>query len=60
MTTITTIDGQQVDFDAAVILMEDEIRERLHSEMAPCGEQEFYDAYAAEDRARFGSDFVVN
>jgi hypothetical protein len=54
------IAGQFVDFDGAVNLMDDEIRERLHMDMAPCGEQEFVDAYCHEHEHKFNEIFVVN
>jgi len=38
--------GVAIDFDAAVELMDDEIREALHDDMAPCTDQDFFDAYA--------------
>ena len=31
-------------YDAAVILMDDEIREDLHAELAPCTDEEFMEA----------------
>ena len=37
--------GTEVDWEAAINLMDDEIREKLHSEIAPCSEQEFFTAY---------------
>ena len=40
------LNGCEVDFDTCAILMDDEIREELHMELAPCTEQEFLDAYA--------------
>ncbi len=53
------IAGQEVDFDGAVNLMNDEIRDKLHDEMAPCGHQEFIDAYCREHAEKFGAEFVV-
>ena len=38
-------DGRTVNYAAAVELMDDDLREQLHAEMAPCSNQEFYDAY---------------
>ena len=38
-------DGRTVDYAAAVELMDDDLREQLHMEMAPCTNQEFYSAY---------------
>ena len=53
--------GQSVDYDGAVNLMDDEIRERLHDEMAGCcTEQEFIDAYSREHAIKFDEEFVVN
>ena len=48
------------DFAAAVELMDDDIRERLHLEMAPCPNQEFFEAYCAAHVAKFGEPFIVN
>lgn len=48
--------GNEVNFDAAVELMDDEICERLHDQMAPCTEQEFFDAYAKAHAEKFGGE----
>jgi len=54
------VDGREVDYDAAVMLMDDDIRNRLHDDM-PLGvsAQDFVDAYCAAHRDAFGEDFVV-
>lgn len=44
-TTVINASGVEVDFAAAVELMDDGVRERLHSELAPCSDQEFFSAY---------------
>lgn len=54
------LNGHEVDFEAAVNLMDDEIREDLHSKMAPCSEQEFIDAYAKAHADTFDETFAVN
>jgi hypothetical protein len=59
MTTVM-IDGQSVDFDSAVELMDADLREQIHANLSPCGEQDFVDAYCAAHLARFGVDFSVN
>lgn len=46
--------GTKIDYAAAVELMDDEIREEVHAELAPCTEQEFFAAYAAAHLAKFG------
>lgn len=60
MAATVTLNDRPVDFDAAAGLMDPELREALHDEMAPCSEQEFIDAYAARHEARFGEPFRVN
>lgn len=47
--------GTEFDFDVTVNYMDDEIRERIHNELAPCTEQEFFDAYCKADK-----DWVFN
>ena len=54
------LNGKQVDYEAAVVLMDDDLREELHSQLAPCSEQEFMDAYAPQHAAKFGEQFQVN
>lgn len=53
-------DGIEIDFEAAANLMDDEIRENLHNELAPCSDQAFFDAYRDAHYAKFDEIFVVN
>lgn len=53
------LNGSEIDFDAAVNLMDDEIREELHAELVPCGNQEFLDAYVERHAQKYGEDFRV-
>lgn len=46
-------------YNAAVELMDDEIREKLHQELAPCSEAEFLEAYMEAHEKKFGVAFVV-
>jgi hypothetical protein len=39
------------------MLMDDDIRERLHGELAPCTDQEFIDAYTIAHREEYGTDW---
>lgn len=60
MSKQVTLNGKTIDFDAAVNLMDDEIREELHSKLAPCTDQEFMDAYVEAHAAKFeGEEFQV-
>lgn len=52
--------GNAIDFEAAVNIMDDEIREDLAAEMAPCEDQEFFDAYCKRHAEKFGDEFEPN
>lgn len=61
MSKQVNLNGKTIDFDAAVNLMDDEIREDLHNKMAPCTDQEFLDAYAKAHADKYdGEAFEVN
>lgn len=49
-------DGRTVDYAAAVELMDDDLREQLHMEMAPCSNQEFYGAYVKAHAAKYNGE----
>lgn len=53
------LNGSEIDFESAVNVMDDEIREELHAELAPCGNQEFLDAYVDRHAQKYGEDFQV-
>lgn len=46
-------------FDAAVALMDDEIREELHNKLAPCTEEEFLEAYIEAHFKKYGEEFTI-
>lgn len=52
--------GKQINYDAAVQLMDDEIREELHAELSPCTEQEFFSAYEAAHAEKFGEEWELS
>ena len=54
------VNGEMVDFEVAVSLMDDEIREEVHADLAPCTEQEFMDAYVKLHEAKYGETFEIN
>ena len=54
---ITNSWGTTVDFEAATQLMDDELREKLHMELAPCTEQEFFEAYAKAHTEKFNEEW---
>lgn len=59
MTSKVLLNGYEVDFDAVVNMMDDEIREELHNELAPCTDQEFVDAYIEAHEAKYGEQFEI-
>ena len=46
-------------YDAAVALMDDDIREELHNRLALCTDEEFLSAYMEAHKEKYGIDFVV-
>jgi len=60
MKKVVNENGYELDFEVAVNLMDDEIREALHEEIAPCTDQEFFDAYAKAHSEKFGEDWELS
>ena len=52
--------GTEIDYEAAVMLMDDDIREKIHSDLAPCTDQEFFDAYCKAHEEKYGEDFELS
>lgn len=46
-------------FDQAVALMDDDIREEIHRELAPCTDQEFLEAYMVKHEEKYGTPFEI-
>ena len=46
-------------YDASVQLMDNDIREEIHRELAPCTDLEFLEAYMEKHREKYGIDFTV-
>lgn len=54
------LNNHEQDFDACIILMDDEICEELHARMAgECTEQEFLDAYCEKHLEKYGKEFCI-
>lgn len=52
--------GYKLDYDAAVVLMDDDICEELHSLIAPCTEQGFFTAYEKTHEEKFGEEWELS
>lgn len=50
--------GEAIDYDAAVMLMDEEICEKVNNEIAQCSYQQFYEAYCKEHKAKYNEDFA--
>lgn len=46
-------------YEAAVNLMDDEIREELHRELAPCSDLEFLEEYMKRHKEKYNEDFEI-
>lgn len=53
-------DGWDYDYDAVVLLMDEEVREDLHMQGDAETPQEFVDAYCERHLAKYGEEFRVN
>lgn len=51
--------GTVLDWDTAVNLMDDDIREDIHNAHAPCSNSLFFDLYAAAHLAKFGEEWEL-
>lgn len=47
-------------YDSAVSLMDEDIREELHNELAPCSDRVFLEAYMERHEEKYGSPFIFN
>lgn len=59
VTYVKDKNNKKIDYDSAVNLMDDDIREKLHRHMANSTPQEFYDAYVREHKKKYKEDFVI-
>lgn len=48
--------GAEIDYEVAVTMMDDDIREEVHMKLAPCTDQEFFDAYAKAHADKYGAE----
>ena len=52
--------GTEVVYSSAEPLMEEDLREELHRKLAPCPEQEFFEAYEDAHEERFGEEWILS
>lgn len=51
--------GTEIEWNAALALMDDDLREELSADLAPCTEQEFFTAYAKAHENKFGEEWEL-
>ena len=51
--------GVEIDWNTAVYLMDDDLREELSADLAPCTEQEFFEAYEKAHENKFGEEWEL-
>lgn len=49
--------GKELEYDEVVDLMDDDIREYLHHQLAPCSPQYFFNEYCKMHKEIYGDDF---
>lgn len=58
--TVTNTSDTEIAYEASVLLMDDELREELHLELAPCTDQEFFTAYEKAHEEKFGEEWELS
>ncbi len=58
--TVTNRYGEPINFEAAVNLMDDDLREAINAELAPCSNQEFFEAYCKAHLEKYHEEFEPN
>lgn len=56
---VTNEYGYEMDFESAVNMMDADVREQVHRDIAPCTDQEFFDAYCKAHEEAFGEPFFL-
>ena len=57
---VLNMNGKEIYYEQAVELMDDELREELCMELAPCSEQEFFTAYEKAYEAKYGEEWELS
>ena len=57
---VINMNGTEINYEAAVELMDDEICESLNFELAPCSDQEFFTAYENAHAEKYGEEWELS
>ena len=53
------LNGSTADFNTCVALMDDDLREEISVDLAPCTKQEFINEYCKIHFAKYGIEFEI-
>ena len=57
---VINANGTAIDFETAVYMMDDELRESTHAEFSPCTEQEFFTVYEKAHAEKYGEEWELS
>lgn len=57
---VINMNGTEINYEVAVELMDDEIREDLHFKLAPCTDQDFFTAYEKAHAEKYGEEWELS
>lgn len=58
---VVELNGREYHWGVALNLMDDEIREQLYDELAPCcTNEEFFETYLIRHFEKYGKEFIIN
>lgn len=57
---VKNLNDVEIYWGSAVNLMDDDLREELNGELAPCTEQEFFTAYEKAHAEKFGEEWELS
>ena len=57
---VINMNGTEINYEAAVELMDDEICESLNFELSPCTEQAFFTAYENAHAEKYGEEWELS
>lgn len=60
MIKVINKNGTQINYNAAARLMDDDLRDELCLQLAPCTAQEFFSAYEAAHAEKFGEEWELS
>lgn len=60
MGNVINLNGIEINFQAAIQLMDYEIREQLHDDLSPCDDQSFFTAYEFAHAEKFNEEWELS